>query len=422
MIVLDIFLFVVLLSISAFFSGAEAAFFSLKKSSLGKTKDTERIIELLNQPRRLLITLLTGNTIINTAMAFFAALITADIALKAGANVPLLVAVETVVLTVVILLVSEITPKILAIKNSEKYARRTALPIRVIVLILYPLASLLYNLTHFLTGWIPLKKEVLFDSETDLRTLTDLGVDRGTLNEEERQMIKSVFDYGETAVREIMVPRIDIVGIEKGKTIKKAIEIIRETRFSKFPVYNKTIDAVEGMLYAKDLLPYLQGDKNGQDVLSLCREPFFVPESKQIDDLLKDFQRRRETVAVVVDEYGGTAGLVTVEDIVEEVVGEIRDEFDWEPPLVVSLRKNQWLVDAKISMNDLKDELPIQFPEKREYDTLAGFLFEKFGDIPSIGNRIEFSGYEFEVKNVSGNRILKVLISKPGKDDEREIV
>lgn len=405
-------IFVLLLAVSAFFSGAEAAFFSLKKSSLARKKGTEQIIELLNRPRRLLITLLTGNTIVNTVMAFFAAIITADIALKAGVNVPLLVAVETVVLTVVILLVSEITPKIFAIKNSEEVSRRISLAVRIVSFVLYPLAALLYNITHLLTHRLPFKKEELFESRADLRALADLGADRGTLNEEERQMIKSVFDYAETAVREIMVPRIDIIGIEKEATVQSAIQIIRKTRFSKFPVYDKTIDAIEGVLYAKDLLPYLSRSGDSENILTVCREPFFVPESKPIDDLLKDFQERHETIAVVVDEYGGTAGLVTVEDVVEEVVGEIRDEFDREPPLVARLHKNTWLVDAKISINNLEDEIPVSFPQEREYDTLGGFLYEQFGDIPAAGNNTEFSGFRFEIRTVSGNRIGKVEISR----------
>ena len=421
-ILLESLLFIVLLAISAFFSGAEAAFFSLKKSSLNRSKEMEQIVELLHRPRRLLITILTGNTIVNTTMAVFAAFVTADIAFKAGISVPLLLAAETIILTIVILLVSEITPKILAIKNSKKYSRRMSFPIRMVTLILYPLAAPLYNLTHFLTKWIPTKKEELFDSEAELRVLADLGADRGTLDEEEGEMIKSVFDYGETAVREIMVPRIDVVGIEKDTTVEKTIQIIQETRFSKFPVYNNTIDTIEGVLYAKDLLSYINGDGNGKDILLLCREPFFVPESKQIDHLLKDFQQRRENVAIVVDEYGGTAGLVTLEDIVEEVVGEIRDEFDRESPLMVTLGKKEWLVDAKISINDLEDDLPIPFPEDREYDTLAGFLYDQFGDIPSVGNKVEFSGYEFEIKTVSGNRIVKVFISQPEESNERKTI
>lgn len=412
MIIADIAIFVLLLAASAFFSGSEAAFFSLRDSRLSTPAANESVLQLLERPRRLLITILTGNTIINTSMAFLAAVITADVAERAGANLPVLVAVETVVVTVVILLVSEITPKVLAIRNSEDYARRVALPIRIVSFILYPLAALLYNVTHFLTGWIPWRKETLFDSPAELQALADLGADTGTLKDQEREMIKSVFDYGETAVREIMVPRIDVVGMDVATPVEKAIEIVRTSHFSKFPVFRGDIDSIEGILYAKDLLPYLNGRDNTVEILSLCRKPLFVPESKQIDDLLRDFQKGKETIAIVVDEFGGTSGLVTLEDIVEEVVGEIRDEFDREVPRVVSSGKHRWLVDAKISINDLEASIPVAFPEDREYDSLGGFLLEQFGDIPSAGESVDVSGYRFEVKTVSENRIINVVITK----------
>lgn len=412
MILLEIAIFIVLLGGSAFFSGSEAAFFSLRNSTLPMTGENERIIRLLERPRRLLITILTGNTLINTSMAFMAALITADVARTAGASLPILLAVETVVVTLIILLVSEITPKVLAIRHSEQFARRLSLPIKIVSFVLYPLAALLYNITHFLTRWIPWKKEALFDSPGELQALADLGADRGSLKHQEREMIKSVFDYGETAVREIMVPRIDVVGMDQTTPVNKAIEIIRTSGFSKFPVYKGDIDSIEGILYAKDLLPYLNGSEVSTEILSLCRKPLFVPESKQIDDLLRDFQKGKETIAIVVDEFGGTSGLVTLEDIVEEVVGEIRDEFDREAPLVVSRGKDRWLVNAKISINDLQASIPVIFPQDREYDTLGGFLLEHFGDIPSAGDSVVFSYYRLEVRTVSENRIINVLVTK----------
>ncbi len=183
------------------------------------------------------------------------------------------------------------------------------------------------------------------------------------MKDEERRMIKSVFDLDETLVREIMVPRIDIIGMEQMTSVRDAIDIIRQNRFSKFPLFEDSIDKIRGILYAKDVLPYINSnDNNGIKLTSLMRKPFFVPETKQIDDLLKDFQERRENIAIVVDEFGGTGGLVTVEDIVEEVVGEIHDEFDEEARLLHSLGNGRWLVDAKTTINDLVDEIPIDFP------------------------------------------------------------
>ncbi|HIC74325.1 MAG TPA: HlyC/CorC family transporter [Candidatus Marinimicrobia bacterium] len=415
---IEVGIFILLLMLSAFFSGAEAAFFSLKQSRLTDSRQHERILKLLSEPRRLLITILTGNTIVNTSMAFFAALITADIARKSGTNIALLLLLESIVVSITILLVSEITPKILAIRNSEQFSNRVAAPVRIVSIILYPVASLLYSLTHVVSKLMRWKKEELFDSEEELKTLADLGADRGTLKHHESEMIKSVFDYGETAVRKIMVPRTDIVAIEKGTSLNEALKLIRESRFSKFPVYDETLDRIEGILYAKDMLPYLDGLENGKDLSAVSREPFFVPESKQIDDLLRDFQQRRQTIAIVVDEYGGTAGLATLEDIVEEVVGEIQDEFDREAPLVTKTGTHQWLVAARIPVNDLEDVMPLSFPEEREYDTLGGFLLDHFGDIPSAKSATEYNGFRFEIRTLAENRIVEVLISRIEEEDD----
>ena len=414
MILSEILLFLILLVLSALFSGAEAAYFTMKNTS---HSDRETLI-LLENPRRLLITLLTGNTIVNTAMAILAALITADIAVKLNLNVALLMVVETVVITVTIVLLSEITPKIMAIRNSEQFAKTVSLPIRIFSYILYPIAIPLYGFTHLLSKIVSFKSESLFDSEDELMTLADMGAESGSIEREESKMIKSVFDYGDTAVREIMVPRIDMVGIDRKINLKETIKTIKESKFSKFPVYNGNLDSIDGILYAKDVLPQMNGTNENSNIISLCREPYFVPESKQIDSLLKDFQRRRDNIAIVVDEYGGTAGLVTVEDIVEEVVGEIHDEFDEKTPMIVSTGNDNWLVDARIPINDLEDELPISFEEEREFDTLGGFFFSQFGDIPLVGTSITHNTFRFQVRTMEGNRILKIEISKEETPDE----
>ena len=218
--------------------------------------------------------------------------------------------VETVVITVTIVLLSEITPKIMAIRNSEQFAKTVSLPIRIFSHILYPIAIPLYGFTHLLSKIVPFKSESLFDSEDELMTLADMGAESGSIEPEESKMIKSVFDYGDTAVREIMVPRIDMVGIDRESNLKEAIKTIKESKFSKFPVYNGNLDSIEGILYAKDVLPQMNGSNENPDIISLCREPYFVPESKQIDSLLKDFSAAAGTIfAIVVDEYGGTAGI-----------------------------------------------------------------------------------------------------------------
>lgn len=406
------------MALSALFSGAEAAFFSINKKGL-TPHEMKDVLYLLNNPRRLLITLLTGNTIVNTIMAILAALITADIALSLEINIALLMSLETIVVTLTILLLSEITPKIMAIRNSVRFAGNVSTTIRIFSFLLYPIAIPLYGLTNLISRLIPIKREILFDSEDELVTLANLSAKSGSIKQEESEMIKSVFDYGDTAVREIMVPRIDIIGIDHDANINKAIKIIKKTKFSKFPIYHENLDSIQGILYAKDVLPHIKGNKTIRNISSLCREPYFVPESKQIDSLLKDFQRRRDNLAIVVDEYGGTAGLVTVEDIVEEVVGEIRDEFDRETLMVISTGSNRWLVDARLPINDLADMLPLSFDEEREFDTLGGFFFSKFGDIPTVGTNVELGNFKFQVRTMEGNRILKIEIIKEENPDEQ---
>ena len=414
----EILLFLALLTLSALFSGAEAAFFSISKRGLA-SEESEEVASLLSNPKRLLVTLLTGNTIANTGMAILAALITADIALRLELNTAVLMAVETVVITVTILLLSEITPKILAIRNSERFATKVSLPVRIFMLILYPVAVPLYGVTHLLSRLFRFKRETLFDSEDELVALADLGAESGSIEPEESEMIKSVFDYGDTAVREIMVPRIDIVGIENSATVDEAIAVIKESKLSKFPVYRDNLDTIDGILYAKDVLPHINGEAGTESIASLLREPYFVPESKQIASLLKEFQRRKDNVAIVVDEYGGTAGLVTVEDIVEEVVGEIQDEFDKETPMVISTGSNRWLVDARMPINDLEDELPLEFDEEREFDTLGGFFFSQFGDIPTVGTNVVLDNFRFQIRTMEGNRILKIEIFREETPDEQ---
>ncbi len=411
MIISEILLFLFLLLLSSIFSGSETAYFSINKKELS-SKEAKEVMSLLQNPKRLLITLITGNTIVNSAMAILAALITADIANTLNLNLTALMILETLVVTLTILILSEITPKIIAIRNSTLFAKKLSVPIRIFMFLLFPLAIPIYRLTNVISKLLPLKREVLFDSEDELVALANLGAESGSIEQEESEMIKSVFEYGDTAVREIMVPRIDIVGIDINSSISKTIELVKKTKFSKFPIYNDNLDTIHGILYAKDILPFVNGNIKEKNISSLCREAYFVPESKQIDSLLKDFQRRKVNIAIVVDEYGGTAGLVTVEDIVEEVVGDIRDEFDIETQMISLIGPNRWLVDAKISIHDFESQIPISFEEDREFDTLGGFFFFKFGDIPKVGTNVKLSDFRFQVRTMEGNRILKIEITR----------
>ena len=414
---LQVFAFIILLIMSAFFSGSEAAFFSIDKKKKS-FKNKKKIIELLQKPRRLLIVLLTGNTIVNTTMAVLATFITSNISQMFELNITILIIFQTFILSVAIVLASEITPKIIAIQNSISFAKKVSLPIKILIFILSPIAVPLYTLTKFLSKILPGKKEKLFETEDEIKALANIGAKTGSIKYDESKMIKSALDFSSTIVKEIMVPRIDIIGININNSLSETINIIKKNNFSIYPCFSENLDNIKGFLYSKDVLPHLNKINKKIKISSLCRKVFFVPESKNIDQLLRDFQQKKESIAIVVDEYGGTAGLVTVEDIVEEIVGEIRDEFDKESPMILKLKKSNWLVDAKTPINILESELNISFNKDREFDTLGGFLFYEFGNIPTVGNFIEYHNLFFKIISMEGNRILKINIMKRGINEK----
>ncbi|UCD36861.1 MAG: HlyC/CorC family transporter [Fidelibacterota bacterium] len=403
-----------LLVLSGLLSGAETAFFRLQSRIKDYGEDVsihKSILVILQRPRHLLISLLTGNTLVNIAMAFVAALLTADIALRLGLNLSLLLVIESIVVTTVILLFGEITPKLLAIRHTTAFARLASRPVKVLVMVLYPVGRLIYGFTHLVTQVLRIRPEKMFTSEEELKNLAEVGLDRGTLAQSETEIIHSIFDFGDTAVHEIMVPRVDILALEARSGPEQAQEMIRTRQVSKIPIYKESIDDIRGILYAKDILPYLDGTHPEVNLIRLSRPPFFVPESKGVASLLQDFKDRRTSIAIVVDEFGGTAGLVTLEDVVEEVLGELRDPFDLEEAEIRSAGHDEFLVDAGVALDDLGDRLGHQFPTDREYDTLGGFLFDRFDKIPSVGQWITDGGRRFTVKALEGNRIAQVHIS-----------
>ncbi|MFC1481249.1 hemolysin family protein [Candidatus Neomarinimicrobiota bacterium] len=420
---IDVFLFFILLVVSGVLSGAETAFFKVQ-SRLRDYGDERKgdfspaVLAILKQPRQLLISLLTGNTVVNVTMAFMSALITADFARAAGLNLNLLIALESIVVTVIILLFGEVMPKILAMRYAANFARVTSWPVKWLVILLYPVGRVIYGLTSFVARLTRIKPETIFTSEEELRNLADVGHDRGTLEESEKQIIHSILEFSDTAVHEVMTPRVDIMALEARAGIKEAIEIVRDRQFSKIPVFKESIDDIKGILYAKDILPYLNGPYPDVNLIRLSRQPFFIPESKGIASLLQDFKAKRTSIAIVVDEFGGTAGLVTLEDVVEEVLGELRDPYDLGEAEISSTGEDEFMVDAAVTLDDLTDWLNLSFPEERDYDTLGGFLFDQFDDIPEVGQKIMHDQRCYTVKVLDGNRISKVHISSPVLKDK----
>jgi len=414
-------LFVFLLILSAFFSGSESAYFSLSQGDLrrlreekDKSRSVKRILHLLERPKRLLTSILIGNTVVNVAAATVAALFATRFIPKGGIGSSGGILLEIVVVTVAILIFSEVSPKVFAVRQSLLFARRVSLPLVGVVTVFAPVSFLFEKVTHGLSSFVGIRKEVPFVNEDELRTLIDVGEEKGALDQAEREMIHSIFEFRDTMVREVMVPRMDMVCVEKNMPIKGVLALVKEKGHSRIPVYDEKVDNIVGILHVKDLLPYMRLKKEVPGLVDLVRKAYFVPESKMIDELLKEFQRERTHMAIVVDEYGGTAGLVTLEDVIEEIVGEIRDEYDKEKPLFHQVDDNTWLVDGRMDIEDLNEALGLEIPAGEDYESLGGFIFSLMGRIPTEKEEVRYQDLRLVVERVKRQRIEKVRVVRKG--------
>jgi CBS domain containing-hemolysin-like protein len=291
-----------------------------------------------------------------------------------------------------------------------QFARISYYPLKFFLVVITPFAFIVNLIINSIMTFFPfIKKEKVFDTEEELKIATELGEADGTIEEDESEMIQSVLEFDNKMVREIMTPRVDISSISSGASIDDLMDLIKEKKYSKIPMYDESIDKIKGIIYAKDVLPYLIGSRPEKiNISDFCKDALFIPENKPIDDMLEEFRSKKTQIAIIVDEWGGTAGLVTVEDIVEEVFGEIRDPYDIENDLFIKRTDNHYLLDAKIGIYDIEEELDIDFPEDRDYDTLGGYIFFSLGKIPEVKEFVSFGKWNFEVKSIVDNRIKKV--------------
>ncbi len=403
--------FAILLYLSSIFSGSETAFFSLSRLDIGELEKHGRVRSLLDHPDRLLITILLGNTLVNVAAASLGAVVALTFARSLGYSETVTIALEVGVVTLVILVVSEIAPKMYAIERNAKFARRSAPVLFAVGSVLAPVISVLHNLVSTLGGG-EAGGDHPFVTAEELRTIVAISEHDGTLDEEERDMIDSVMEFGGTVVRELMIPRVDIKGLEDVTTVSEAIALVREEGHSRLPVYREDLDHITGVLYAKDLLGVDPQTGGGQAISGLVREAYYTPETKNAGELLRELQRRRTHIAIVVDEYGGTAGVITLEDLIEEIVGEIRDEHDEERPLLQVLDMKTIIADGSIRLEDLAEELAVMDFPGEGIETLAGYLLDAFGRIPSEGEKLEREGLEFTIESLDEQRITSVRIVK----------
>tara|TARA_A100001011_G_scaffold390477_1_gene474000 strand:+ start:787 stop:1971 length:1185 start_codon:yes stop_codon:yes gene_type:complete len=391
--------------LSAFFSGTETAYFNIKTH---RDDVPSKLKNLLDNPRRLLVSILTGNTIVNVGIGSLAAIITYRIS-PDNQNLMLL---QVIVVSIVLIIFGEILPKTIAMRSSSQFANIVYYPLRAFMILLHPITLILNGINKFVLRLIP-KEEKSFDTEEELEILAELGEEKGSLEEEESDMIRSIIKFDDKTVREVMTPRVDILSLPSDASIDDAMDLIAKKQFSKIPLYRENIDEITGIIYAKDLVPYLIGSRPNVKLQSISRNVYFVPEQKPIDDLLNDFKEKKISLAIVVDEWGGTSGMVTLEDIVEEVMGEIRDPYDLEKSPVSQINDENFIVDGKISIYDLEEEIEgMSFPEDRDYDTLGGLILDNLEDIPKQGESVIHDEWMIKVLDLDGNRITKVQITK----------
>ncbi len=410
-------IFLILIVCSAFFSGSEAAFFSLSKEMIDRLRESSsrasvRIVSLLAKPRLLLVTILVGNTIVNVSAATVAALLTADLSSSLHFSENIAILFEIIIVTLVLIMFGELTPKIFGVKNSYKFAAAVSVPLRIITFILYPIVLVLDKFPMLISGLLATRVKKHLLSKEELKTLIEVSEEKGALEEDEREMIHSIFEFSKTTAKEIMVPRIDMICAEKGTSLIELIDLIKTDGHTRIPLYDKKVDNILGIIHAKELLPFISDSSQRIDLTSLARPAMFVPESKPIDELLNDFQVEKQHMAIVVDEYGGTAGLITMEDVIEEIVGEIQDEYDVEKPLYRKIDDSHFWVDAKINLDVLNDELDMSLPVDEGYESLGGFIFNLIGSVPQKKQEIEYGIYKFIIEKIDRNRIREVLITK----------
>ncbi|MBT4036181.1 MAG: HlyC/CorC family transporter [Candidatus Marinimicrobia bacterium] len=411
--------FVLLLGMSAFFSGSETALFNLKRNDVEKLKhdlapSSRLIVRLLTTPKRLLITILTGNTIVNVALASMAALITAEIASQRGVNQVLALVIETIVLTIVLVILGEITPKVLAMRHSLGFASRIIGTLSIIFKLFSPIAQVVYGLVEKMVNFTGIQPEENFTSDEEIKELVELGQDHGVIGEDEKEMIHSIIEFGDTQAKEIMIPRPDVVMFHTEMSRDEVLTLIRESGYSKYPLYKDQIDQIRGIVFIKDILPYLHSSSHRINLERLARQAMFVPEHQHVDDLLREMQREKQKLAIVVDEYGGFSGMIAVEDIIEEVLGDLKDEIDdsGEETEIVELEKHVYMIEASTHLDDVAEVLGIGFVEDRDFDSIGGFIYSSLGTIPEPGEIIEYENFKFEVLSVEKNRIEKVKVTK----------
>lgn len=403
---------------SALFSGSEVAFFSLANQedllTEGEIEGTadKLIVRMLERPRRLLATILIGNTFANIVASVLAAVVTGSLVAYFGLSELFVYIVEVIVVSFMILILSEITPKVIAINNPLKVARRMSRFIYVLFLLFKPFSSIIANSTLSLEERLP-KPDSKMTTE-DLMTMAEVSEQEGSIKSDEREIIENVIVFGSTTVREIMTSRVNIVAISTDDSLDDVLDLIRAKGLSRMPIYENDLDNILGVIHSKDVLPYINADIERATInwRTIARKALFIPSTKKLDDLLRDFQQEKTHIAIVVDEYGGTEGLVTLDDILEEIVGDISDEYDeMEERLYTKFKSGVYIFDARIDLDDMEEILHCELTsDEDDYETLGGLIYHLTERIPNVGERVYYRDLELTIHSVENNRVKKLRV------------
>ncbi len=405
---------VVLLACSAFISGSEVALFSLSQKDIDDISNKDYnsgtlISRLLEKPKKLLATILVANNFVNIAIVIIFSSFSGRLFNGIESSV-LRFVLEVVVVTFFILLFGEVLPKIYANRNNMEFAKKVAIPISIMNNILSPISVPMRNGILFIEKKLNVQKGNF--SVDQLSQALELTSQNDTTDGEQK-ILEGIVTFGNTEVRQVMSPRIDVFALNIEETFSQVMPKIVEKGYSRIPVYKENIDQIEGILFIKDLIPHI--DSEDFDWTKLLRQPFFVPENKKLDDLLKDFQGMKSHLAVVVDEYGGTSGIISLEDVLEEIVGDISDEFDDEDLIYSQIDDKNFLFEGKISLKDFYRIIEVdenEFESKKgEAETLAGFLLEISGNFPKKRQKITFHNLIFTIENVDKRRIKQIKVT-----------
>lgn len=424
-ILLSVIILFLLLFCSALISGAEVALFSLTKSQIDSfdnedIKSTKTISNLLKSPKKLLATILVANNFINIGVVILFASLTEKIygnyLIKLNFynyefNIDITFLIEVFVITFLILLFGEILPKVYANRNNIKFSKFMAQPLKILDIIFSPISIPMRGISLLINELLGKQK-----SNFNINYLSQAYelTSKSSTTKEEQKILKGIVSFGNTETRQVMRPRIDIFALQKSTNFQTVISEIVKNGYSRIPVFENSIDSINGILYAKDLLPHLR--KKSFDWTKLIREPFFVPENKKLDDLMTEFQQKKVHLAIVVDEYGGTSGVISLEDIIEEIVGDINDEFDDDDIIYSKIDDSNYVFEGKTSLKDfykiikLEDESIFE-SKKGESETLAGFVLEISKSFPKIKTQYKFKNYTFTIEGIDNKRIKQIKVS-----------